>query len=232
MKRSEESRTNEARPGKLHEDAVVVVREPFVPNTELIRSSLAKHSGLGPTPLDQARRHLGEIIERFHTAEDAVDYADEARAGARDALACIDAFLAQHAQRAAKPTSAVSATDAADEECERFDAAEAKARNDATDARLRAVLGPCWNHLWGPELERLGGDYDAFKQRLAELESRSETPRAGAVEIAARRLCLARSGGDDPQPSAPRDRWLELIDALNASARTADEKSPAEGEKR
>lgn len=68
---------------------------------------------------------------------------------------------------------------AAVDECERFDAAELKARNDATDARLRELLGPCWNHLWGPMLERLGSDYDSFKQRISELESR----RSGEAHV-------------------------------------------------
>lgn len=46
------------------------------------------------------------------------------------------------------------------------------------DAALREALGPCWNHLWGPNLEQLGHLVDLDAKRAEKAEAEVERLRA------------------------------------------------------
>ncbi len=64
------------------------------------------------------------------------------------------------------------------EECEAADeavdaAADALVRSE-NDAIIRELLGPCWNHLWGWELERIGSVVDIIRKRLEKAEQEKD----------------------------------------------------------
>jgi hypothetical protein len=60
------------------------------------------------------------------------------------------------------------------EECEAADkavdaAASALVRRE-NNTIIRELLGPCWNHLWGWELERIGSVVDIIRNRIEKAE--------------------------------------------------------------
>lgn len=66
-------------------------------------------------------------------------------------------------------------------------ARDVRIRKDV-DAEMRAALGPCWDHLWGPPLEQLG--------HIIDLDRR----RAERVESALRKIAEGKTAADNAHP--------------------------------
>jgi hypothetical protein len=100
-----------------------------------------------------------------------------------------EAELLARADRAEKAEAEVARLreEVADyEELERDQRARAPTEEQlkTSNALLRAALGPLWNSLWGPDLERLGDAVDALIQQRDGLAAK--LARAEAVVEAAR----------------------------------------------
>lgn len=100
----------------------------------------------------------------------------------------------------------------ADEIDEEEHAIYQRVKKDA-DAAIRAAIGPCWNHLWGPGLEQLGHIIDAGMLRAERAEA----------EIARLTAILTKIG--DGSMAEPGDEWKRFARKMQEAARSGLHKS-------